>query len=71
MILTTIDSLYLACPMCMSGAAGKTVMAANTAVFVLMAVLVAVLASLASFMVYLTKRARRVAREMAAETEAN
>lgn len=56
-------TILLACPMCMSGASGKGLMAANSAIGLMLVVLFAVLASLFSFMVYLAKRARRFANE--------
>ncbi|MDA9923847.1 hypothetical protein N9406_02535 [Verrucomicrobiales bacterium] len=43
----------------MSGAEGKTAMAANSAILFLLVVLCLVLTSFLSFIVYLAKRARR------------
>lgn len=57
------DSVLLACPMCMSGAAGQELMAANTAILLMLVVLFSVLASFLGFIVYLAKRARRFAAE--------
>jgi len=59
-----IDSFILACPMCMSGASGKSLMAANSAIGLMLVVLFAVLASFLSFIIYLAKRARRYADEV-------
>jgi len=59
------DSI-LACPMCMSGLSGEGLMAANTAIGVMLVVLFAVLASFLAFIVYLVKRSRQVAAEDAA-----
>lgn len=60
---TLFDTLYLACPMCLSGASGKTVIAANTAIGLMLVVLFAVLASFAGFIFYLARRASRVQAE--------
>jgi len=57
------NSILLACPMCMSGASGKGLMAANSAIGLMLVVLFAVLASFFSFIIYLAKRARRFANE--------
>ena len=57
------DSFILACPMCMSGVSGQGLMAANTAIGVMLVVLFAVLASFLAFIVYLAKRARRFSDE--------
>jgi len=59
------DSYILACPMCMSGVSGQGLMAANTAIGVMLVVLFAVLASFLTFIVYLAKRARRFSDENA------
>jgi hypothetical protein len=56
-------NLLLACPMCMSGASGKGLMAANSAIGLMLVVLFAVLASFIGFMICLAKRARRFANE--------
>lgn len=61
------DTVYLACPMCMSGAEGKTVIAANSAIGLMLVVLFAVLGSLFSFIVYLAKRAKRYADDLPGE----
>ncbi len=53
----------LACPMCMSGASGQELMAANTAILLMLGVLFSVLASFIGFIVYLAKRARRFGAE--------
>lgn len=60
------DSAILACPMCMSGLSGEGLMAANTAIGVMLGVLCTVLASFLFFIGYLVKRARRCAAEDAA-----
>ncbi len=57
------ETFYLACPMCMSGAEGQSLLAANSAILALLVVLMAVLMSFLSFMIYLAKRARRFATE--------
>lgn len=57
------DSAILACPMCMSGLSGEGLMAANSAIGVMLGVLCAVLASFLFFIGYLVKRARRCAAE--------
>ena len=58
-----LGSLYLGCPMCMSGATGKSLMAANTAIGLMLVVLFAVLASFFSFIIYLARRSRRFSAE--------
>lgn len=57
--LPFFESVFLACPMCMSGASGKELMAANTAIGLMLVVLFAVLAAFGSFIIYLARRARR------------
>lgn len=64
-----ILSSILACPMCMSGASGKALLAANNAILLMLVFLFAVLASFFSFILYLARRARRVAAEDAALAE--
>lgn len=49
--------------MCMSGAEGKEVLAANTAIALMLVVLAAVLGSLLSFIYYLARRAKRFQEE--------
>lgn len=49
----------LACPMCMSGAEGNTLIAANSAILALLVVLLAVLGSFLSFIFYLIRRSRK------------
>ena len=61
---TLIDSALLACPMCMSGASGNSLMAANSAIGLMLVVLFAVLGSFISFIFYLAKRARLYADEV-------
>ena len=63
-LATFSESLFLACPMCMSGATGKSLMAANSAILLMLVVLFSVLASFFGFIVYLAKRARRYAGEV-------
>lgn len=65
-----IDTFFLACPMCMSGADGKGALAANSAIALMLVVLCAVLMSFLSFIVYLAKRARRFELEGTEEGEA-
>ena len=65
--LPTIKMATLACALCGSGAEGPSIMAANSAIGFLLVVLLAVLGSFISFMVYLAKRARRFALEDSAE----
>ncbi len=64
-------STILACPMCMSGASGKTLLAANNAILLMLLFLFAVLASFLTFIFYLARRARRVAAEDAAAGSTN
>jgi len=66
-ISTMIDNLVLACPMCMSGAEGRGVLAANSAILFLLVVLVGVLMAFFSFIIYLAKRAKRFSAEQAVE----
>jgi maltodextrin utilization protein YvdJ len=47
----------------MSGASGKSLMAANTAIGLMLVVLFAVLASFLSFIIYLARRSRRFSAE--------
>jgi hypothetical protein len=63
-----LETLYLACPMCMSGASGKSLLAANSAIGIMLVFLFAVLASFFSFIIYLARRARRFAQENEADT---
>ena len=65
-----IDTFFLACPMCMSGADGKGALAANSAIALMLVVLCAVLMSFLSFIVYLAKRARRFELEGTEEGDA-
>lgn len=51
--------------MCMSGASGKELMAANSAILLMLGVLVVVLSSFVGFIIYLAKRARHFAEEPA------
>ncbi len=61
--IALFDQPLLACPMCLSGASGQSLIAANNAILLLLVVLFAVLASFGGFIVYLAKRARRFAAE--------
>ena len=61
--ISFLDNVMIACPMCTSGASGKVLMAANSAIGLMLVVLFAVLASFFSFIVYLAKRARRFSGE--------
>ena len=58
---------FLACPMCMSGAEGKTVLAANSAIGLLLVVLCTVLMGFLTFIFYLARRAKRYAAEVPGE----
>ena len=58
------ETAYLACPMCMSGAEGKTVVAANSAIGLMLVFLLAIFAGLFSFIAYLARRAKRFADEI-------
>lgn len=66
MTFTVLNNL-LACPMCMSGAEGKTLLAANSAIGVLLVILLGVLASIFSFIIYLARRARQFSEELPGE----
>ena len=57
------ENAILACPLCTSGAEGTTIVAANSAIGFLLVVLLGVLGSLFSFIVYLAKRAKKFAEE--------
>ncbi|MEX2580643.1 MAG: hypothetical protein WD342_16420 [Verrucomicrobiales bacterium] len=63
----TLETFYLACPKCMSGAEGQSLLAANSAIGLMLAVLLAVLASFFSFIVYLAKRSKCFADEVPGE----
>ncbi len=58
-----IDRMFLACPMCMSGAEGQALLAANSAIGFLLVVILAMLGSIFSFILYLAKRSRMLAKE--------
>ncbi len=58
-----LEQCYLACPMCLSGATGKSLLAANSAILLMLVVLAAVLGSFVGFIVCLARRARRVSSE--------
>ena len=55
------ETLFLACPMCMSGAEGKSALAANSAIAFLLVILTGVLLSFLSFIFFLARRAKRYA----------
>jgi|TARA_B100001094_G_scaffold23400_1_gene19855 hypothetical protein len=57
------SKVFLACPMCLSGAEGQELIASNAAIFLLLLVLTGVLMSFFGFIVYLAKRAKRFAVE--------
>jgi len=61
---TTLHTFYLACPMCMSGAEGKTLLAANSAIGLMLVLLMGIFAGIFSFIVYLAKRAKKYAHEV-------
>lgn len=67
-IVLPFESAILACPMCMSGASGKELMAANTAILIMLAFLFLVLGSFIAFIVYLAKRTRRLGSSGASAT---
>ena len=50
--------------MCMSGAEGKTVIAANSAIGLMLVLLLGIFAALFSFIAYLAKRAKQFADEI-------
>lgn len=53
------DSIFLACPMCMSGAQGVLADAANSAIAVMLVLLSGVLMGFLAFIFYLMKRAKQ------------
>lgn len=57
----------LACPMCMSGAEGKSLLAANSAIGVMLIFLFAMLGSFFTFIIYLARRSRKFAEELPGE----
>lgn len=65
-IFSLFDNAILACPMCLSGADGQQLIAANSAILLLLVVLVGVLMAFFSFIIYLVKRAKRFSEEEAA-----
>ncbi|MEM9283424.1 MAG: hypothetical protein AAGA96_16495 [Verrucomicrobiota bacterium] len=54
-----MDSFFLACPMCMSGADGQLLLAANSAILLLLFVLCGVLMAFLGFIFYIARRAKR------------
>lgn len=67
--MISISSLpnFLACPMCMSGAEGKMVLAANSAIALMLVFLCMVLMSFLTFIFYIARRAKRFASEVPGE----
>lgn len=59
-----LHTFYLACPMCMSGAEGKSLLAANSAIGLMLVLLMGIFVSLFSFIIYLAKRAKKYASEV-------
>jgi len=66
-MLGEMTQTILACPMCMSGAGGKTLLAANYAIGALFVVLCGVLMAVFAFIIYLAKRARKFENENSEE----
>ncbi len=64
------DSIFLACPMCMSGAEGVLADAANSAIAVMLCLLSAILMGFLCFIFYLMKRAKLYTGEVPGETAA-
>lgn len=62
-----LSNSILACPMCMSGAEGKAAMAANSAIALMLLVLVGVLSSVLSFIFYIANRAKRFSEDVPGE----
>ncbi len=60
-MISSLATILLACPMCTSGASETTVLAANTAILLMLGVLAMMLGSFIAFMVYLARRGRRYA----------
>jgi len=58
-----METIYLACPMCMSGAEGNTLQAANMAIAMMLVFLFGILGSLFSFIIYLARRSKQMAKE--------
>ena len=50
--------------MCMSGAEGKSLLAANSAIGLMLVLLMGIFVSLFSFIIYLAKRAKKYASEV-------
>ena len=67
MMSTMIFENILACPMCMSGAEGKSLLAANSAIGVMLVFLFAMLGSFITFILYLARRSRKFAEELPGE----
>lgn len=60
---------FQACAMCLGGAKGELAIAANTAIGLMLSVLVLVLCSFGAFIFYLNKKSRLVAAEEAVEQQ--
>ncbi|MDA7921186.1 hypothetical protein N9B73_05465 [Verrucomicrobiales bacterium] len=65
---TLIFENILACPMCMSGAEGKSLLAANSAIAVMLVFLFAMLGSFFTFIIFLARRSRKFAEELPGES---
>ncbi len=65
-MISSLPSI-LACPMCMSGAEGKMVLAANSAIALMLIFLCAVLMSFLTFIFYIARRAKRFEAEVPGE----
>ncbi len=67
MMSTLFFENILACPMCMSGAEGKSLLAANSAIGVMLVFLFTILGSFITFIYYLARRSRKMAEELPGE----
>ena len=61
--------VYEACAMCLGGTKGELAIAANTAIGLMLSLLILVLGSFGAFIYYLSKKSRLVAAEEAVETK--
>ena len=59
--------VYEACAMCLGGADGELAIAANTAIGLMLSVLVVVLGSFGGFIFYLARKSKRLAAEEGTE----
>lgn len=64
------DSIFLACPMCISGADGALAEAGNAAIAVMLVLLSGVLMGFLGFIFYLMKRAKKYTGEIPGEVPA-